>query len=88
MKKIFAATVLAVLIAMPALAQSTSSTRGNAPKNKKTSKPAVSAQPSSVYSTNPEYDVYFRGEYVGSDPDPRIRATLRNEARRSYGFRD
>ena len=40
------------------------------------------------YSTNPAYDVYVRGEYVGSDPDPRIRWTLREEARRSYGLRD
>ena len=40
----------------------------------------------SHYSTNPEYDVYVRGEYVGSDPDPRIRATIRQEAVRSYGM--
>ena len=41
----------------------------------------------SPYPHNPEYDVYVRGEYVGSDPDPRIRATLRQEATRNYGFR-
>jgi hypothetical protein len=38
-------------------------------------------------SGNPEWDVYVRGEYVGSDPDPRVRATLRQEATRNYGFR-
>jgi len=38
-------------------------------------------------SGNPEWDVYVRGEYVGSDPDPRIRATIRREAVRNYGMR-
>jgi hypothetical protein len=33
------------------------------------------------YSTNPAYDVFVNGEYVGSDPDPRIRETLRHEWR-------
>jgi len=31
------------------------------------------------HSLNPEYDVYVNGIYVGSDPDPRIRDTLRHE---------
>jgi hypothetical protein len=30
-----------------------------------------------VHSTNPQYDVYVDGHYVGSDPDPSIRAMLR-----------
>lgn len=34
-----------------------------------------------------EYDVWVNGTYVGSDPDPRIRATLRNEARESHNLR-
>jgi hypothetical protein len=28
-------------------------------------------------SPNPAYDVYVDGQYVGSDPDPNIRAQLR-----------
>ena len=40
------------------------------------------------HSTNPSFDVFVNGKYVGSDPDPRIRWTLRDEARRSYGLSD
>ena len=29
------------------------------------------------HSPNPAYDVYVAGQYVGSDPDPNIRAQLR-----------
>jgi len=39
------------------------------------------------YSSNPAYDVYVNGEYVGSDPDPRIRSTLANEWRGQGGMR-
>jgi|RhiMetdeSRZDD1v2_1073273.scaffolds.fasta_scaffold132461_1 hypothetical protein len=28
------------------------------------------------HSSNPAYDVYVNGQYVGSDPDPNIRAQL------------
>jgi hypothetical protein len=35
----------------------------------------------------PEYDVWVRGEYVGSDPDERIRWSLRQEWKRSYNLR-
>ena len=28
------------------------------------------------YSSNPAYDVFVNGKYVGSDPDPTIRSTL------------
>ena len=28
------------------------------------------------HSSNPAYDVYINGQYVGSDPDPNIRAQL------------
>lgn len=35
----------------------------------------------------PEWDVWVNGNYVGTDPDPRIRATLRNEARESHNLR-
>ena len=38
----------------------------------------------SPYSANPAYDVYVNGEYVGSDPDPRVRATLAQEWRSQF----
>lgn len=53
-------------------------------KKAKTQRTTVRSSPSG----NPEWDVYVRGEYVGSDPDPRIRATLAAEARRGYGLRN
>ena len=28
------------------------------------------------YSSNPAFDVFVNGKYVGSDPDPTIRSTL------------
>ncbi|MEA2976388.1 MAG: hypothetical protein QOF19_1908 [Alphaproteobacteria bacterium] len=31
------------------------------------------------YPHRPEYDVYVNGNYVGSDPDPRIRQHLKEE---------
>ena len=42
-----------------------------------------------VYSPsgNPEWDVYVKGAYIGSDPDPRIRWTLAKEARGSYNLK-
>jgi hypothetical protein len=98
MRRLFAVTALCALIVSPAIAQQKGSGSGatavqssvSAPSKKaKQSKAIVGQTPlrsASPYSTNPEHDVYFRGEYVGSDPDPRIRWTLRDEARRSYGL--
>ena len=41
---------------------------------------AVLAAPKK-YSTNPEHDVYdTRGQYVGSDPDPTVRAMLARDS--------
>jgi opacity protein-like surface antigen len=103
MTKILAAAILAALIATPAFAQSIRAGSGDAAlrsyaasetqkaKKKKAKRSVVVSygQPSrSAYSTNPEHDVYVRGEYVGSDPDPRIRWTLREEAKRNYGRRN
>lgn len=48
-------------------------------KKKATATPAAKVPSYSPYSSNPEYDVYVNGEYVGSDPDPRIRWSLRKE---------
>jgi opacity protein-like surface antigen len=102
MTRILAAAALAALIVTPASAQSIESEGSGAglrsyaasdsQKAKATRKKVVTTytQPrrASPYSSNPEYDVYVRGEYVGSDPDPRIRSTLRAEAKRYYGMRD
>jgi hypothetical protein len=37
------------------------------------------APPYASYRHDPSYDVYVEGEYAGSDPDPRIRETIRKE---------
>jgi hypothetical protein len=37
------------------------------------------ASPYSAYGRNPANDVYVHGDYIGSDPDPRIRNTIRRE---------
>ena len=33
-------------------------------------------QPRQQHSVNPSYDVYKNGQYLGSDPDPNIRAQM------------
>jgi len=33
-------------------------------------------QPRQQHSVNPSYDVYKNGQYLGSDPDPNIRALM------------
>ena len=85
MIRILIAAALAALIATPASAQSVNVKK----KNTNTSTTWMTAQ-EKAYRTgyspsgNPEWDVYVRGEYVGSDPDPRVRWTLRDEAKRNY----
>lgn len=37
-----------------------------------------------IHSTNPKHDVHVNGRYVGSDPDPRVRDSLRREAGSMY----
>ena len=32
-----------------------------------------------THSSNPSYDVHVGGRYLGSDPDPAIRSTIRQE---------
>ena len=102
MTRILAAAAFAALIATPASAQSIKSEgsgigprsyaasdllQANA-KKRKVVTTHTQVRRVSPYSSNPEYDVYVRGEYVGSDPDPRIRWTLREEAKQYYGIRD
>ena len=96
--RILACAALAALIATPAGAQSLrengaglssyaqSASQAKATKSKRSVRTTVTDL--SPYSPNPEWDVYVRGEYVGSDPDPRIRWSLRREAVRNYGLND
>jgi hypothetical protein len=85
MMKILAAAALTVAMATPGSAQSV--------KHKQNTAGTYATQEQKARATghspsgNPKWDVYVRGEYVGSDPDPRVRATLRQEATRNYGFR-
>jgi hypothetical protein len=50
-------------------------------KKSKTQKRVVQrvVRSASPYSTNPAHDAYVNGVYVGSDPDPRIRWSLKRE---------
>ena len=82
MFKFIAFAALAALITTPASAQQV--------KKKKTveqAQPQVAPNARYSPSGHPEWDVYVRGEYVGSDPDPRVRSTIRSEATRNYGAR-
>ncbi len=87
MKIIVAATALAVSAAalafgagQQAQAQSYSKEQTTTQKVKKRAKtPKRVVRYGSPYSTNPAHDVYVNGVYVGSDPDPRIRWTLKRE---------
>jgi hypothetical protein len=101
MKKIPFAAALVILIVTPASAQSKNPGHGAAlgsyasdtqkSKSRKAGHTVVRTHArtlGSPHSDNPEYDVYVRGEYVGSDPDPRVRWTLRDDAKRGYGMHD
>jgi hypothetical protein len=98
MTKILVAAALAALIATPVSAQTIKGDSSDAAlrsyasdtskaKAKKKSKTVTTYQQRVSPSGNPEWDVYVRGEYVGSDPDPRVRYTLRQQATRNYGMR-
>jgi hypothetical protein len=89
MRILVAATALAVFAAplafgagQQAQAQSytkeqTTTQKAKNVKKAKTQKRVV--RYGSPYSTNPAHDVYVNGVYVGSDPDPRIRWSLKRE---------
>jgi hypothetical protein len=95
MRVIIAAVVITTLITMPAVAQYGPSSGYSKPpsalkaKSKKTEATRSYAREYRVspYSFNPAHDVYVNGNYVGSDPDPRVRATLKNEERSQGGMR-
>jgi hypothetical protein len=89
MKILVAAAALTVAAAGPAFgpvqqaqAQSYSQDQTTAKKAGKVKKAKTQKRVmrnDSPYSTNPAHDVYVNGNYVGSDPDPRIRWTLKKE---------
>ena len=93
--RVIVAVVITALITTPAAAQyglSPGYSRPPAAQKAKSKKPGATSSYAreyrrSPYSSNPEYDVYVNGEYVGSDPDPRIRATLAHEWRSQGGMR-
>ena len=91
MKIIVAATALAVFAApltlgdgQQAQAQSyskeqTTTKQTTTKKAKKTKTQKRVVRNGSPYSTNPAHDVYVNGVYAGSDPDPRIRWSIKRE---------
>jgi len=86
MKTFLATTALALIIAVPAFApgqaaqaQTYTKEQSAPPKVKKQKSQKRVVRSGSPYSTNPAHDVYVNGVYVGSDPDPRIRWSLRRE---------
>ena len=78
MKKLLTTAALVALVATPALAQTRDRAqervRAEAPQTQTTQ---AQQQRRSANRTNDVYDV--RGHYVGSDPDPTIRAQMAND---------
>jgi Flp pilus assembly protein TadD len=77
MQKLFTTVALVALVATPALAQTkdraSQRTRAEAPQ-------AYTTQQQQRRATNRADDVHdIRGQYVGSDPDPTVRAQLSND---------
>ena len=85
MRILVAATVLAVAAAAPAIAPGQQAQAQTYSKEQATTKVKKAKAAKRVlrygspYSTNPAHDVYVNGVYVGSDPDPRIRWSLKRE---------
>jgi Ni/Co efflux regulator RcnB len=80
MKKLFTTVALVALVATPALAQQTRDraqqrVRAEAPQTYTTQ---TRRQRSLANHANDVYDV--RGHYLGSDPDPTIRAQIARES--------
>ena len=72
-KGLVAAAVIAIVIASPALGQRSPQQRQHSAA---TQQRQHSATQQRQQSPNPAYDVYVGGQYVGSDPNPNIRAQL------------
>ncbi len=88
MKKLIGILALAAAFAVPAAGSGTAqgeTVQSKSAKNAKAAKETVVRRelgqplPSSAFAHHPSYDVYVNGEYAGSDPDPRVRWTIRRE---------
>ena len=80
MKKLLTTVALVAVVATPALAQTKDrvAQRTRTPTVTQPSTiPAQDQQRRSATRTNDVYDIH--GQYVGSDPDPTIRAQLAND---------
>jgi hypothetical protein len=77
MKKLLTTAALVALVATPALAQ----TRDRAPHRARVNATQTYTTPDQQrHSLNPANDVYdIHGQYLGSDPDPTIRAQIAND---------
>ncbi len=82
MKTLVATLALAVAITTPVFIGSAAGQTANKEKTAKrvpNEQVRVQKRVYSPYSSDPSYDVYVNGTYIGSDPDPRIRWTLKKE---------
>ncbi len=87
MKKLIGILALAAAFAVPAIGSGTAQGETVQSKSAKKAKAAKETAvrregqllPSSAFAHHPSYDVYVNGEYAGSDPDPRIRWSIRRE---------
>jgi hypothetical protein len=76
--KVLIATVLATaVVATPVLAQTTD--RRSLGTRNLQSEQFYGRGVERPHSSNPAYDVYDSGQYVGSDPDPNVRQQLRRD---------
>ena len=76
MKSTVTIVALAALIASPALAAQKKHSRN---VNSQEAYAQAQQWQTQRHSANPRFDVYQNGQYVGSDPDPMIRAQLQRE---------
>jgi Ni/Co efflux regulator RcnB len=78
MKKLFTTVALVALVATPVLAQTNDRTQQRTPAEaSQTQTKQAQQQRRAATRTHDVYDI--RGQYVGSDPDPAIRAQLAND---------
>jgi hypothetical protein len=77
MKKLFTTVALVAVVATPALAQTRDRTQNRVRPTVTQTYTTQEQQRRAVNPTNNVYDIH--GQYVGSDPDPTIRAQLAND---------
>ena len=77
MKTLLATVALAAVVASPALAQTTR--RAPVQQYPSQFEQTYGRSEGQPRSANPSYDVYERGQYLGSDPDPNVRLELRRD---------